>query len=166
MNTAALRAWFQGLAPRERLLILAAAALAAVAVAYAGVVEPVFGARARAAESVARNRQLLADIEGVARRLGPQRSQPAAAPGSADSLVVVIDRSTRDLGLAGFLKRNQPEGPASIRLRFENAPFDQLLEWLAAAETRDGLRPTAASFDPSGEPGRVNSNIVLARAGG
>jgi general secretion pathway protein M len=165
MNAAALRAWFEGLAPRERLLISAAALLAAAAVAYAGIVEPIIGARARATEALDRNRQLLVDIEGVARRGGPQRSQPASAATSADSLVVVVDRTTRDLGLGAFLKRNQPEGPTAIRLRFENAPFDQLLEWLAAAEARDGLRPTAASFDPSGEPGRVNSNIVLARAG-
>jgi general secretion pathway protein M len=165
VNAQVIRDWFQGLAPRERVLVVAAAILAAVAVVYAGVVEPVYGARARAAESVARHRQLLADIEGVARRFGPQSAQPAAS-GSADSLVVVVDRSTREASLSAFLKRNQPEGAAAIRLRFENVPFDQLLEWLAAAQSADGLRATAATFDPSGEPGRVNSNIVLSRAGG
>jgi general secretion pathway protein M len=164
MNARWLSEWFQGLAPRERVLVAAAAVLAAVAVLYAGVVEPVYGARTRAAESVARHRALLADIEGVARRFGPQTARPLAS-GSADSLVVVVDRSTRESGLAAFLKRNQPEGAASTRLRFENAPFDQLLEWLAVAQSKDGLRATAATFDPSGEPGRVNSNIVLSRAG-
>lgn len=165
MNAQLVRDWFQGLAPRERVLVAAAAALAIVAVVYAGVVEPVYGARARAAESVARHRQLLADIEGVARRFGPQSALPVAT-GSADSLVVVVDRSTREASLSAFLKRNQPEGATGIRLRFENVPFDQLLEWLAGVQSADGLRATAATFDPSGEPGRVNSNIVLSRAGG
>jgi general secretion pathway protein M len=165
MNARFITDWFAGLAPRERVLVAAAAALAAFAVVYTGIVAPVYGARARAAESVAQRRQLLADIEGVARRFGPQGARPATAA-SADSLVVVVDRSTREAGLSAFLKRNQPEGAAGIRLRFENVPFDQLLEWLAAARSEDGLRATAATFDPAGEPGRVNSNIVLSRAGG
>lgn len=164
MNGLAIRAWFGGLAPRERVLVAAAAVLAVFTVVYAGIVEPVYGARARAAESVARHRQLLADIEGVARRFGPRSARPVAA-GGEESLVVVVDRSTREASLGAFLKRNQPEG-AAIRLRFENVPFDQLLEWLAAAQSGDGLQATAATFDPSGEPGRVNSNIVLSRAGG
>jgi general secretion pathway protein M len=146
--------------------VLAAAAVAVLAIVVAGIVRPVAGSRARATDAMTRDQQLLRDIEGVAGRFGPLLSRPAAgAVASADSLVVVVDRSTRERGLAPYLKRNQPEGPASIRLRLEAAPFDQLLEWLGELEAREGLRATAASFDPAGEPGRVNSNLVLARGG-
>jgi general secretion pathway protein M len=166
MNLATIRAWFAALAPRERGLVLAAAALAAVAVVWAGLVQPVLAARSRAADEVEAGRQLLADIEGVARRYGPRTARPVTGPvGGADSLVVVVDRSTRERGLGAYLKRNQPDGPAAIRLRLENVPFDGLLEWLGELQRGEGLRATAANFDPAGEPGRVNANLVLARGG-
>jgi general secretion pathway protein M len=168
MNEAlqSVRNWFAGLAPRERWLVLAAAAVAIFAIVFAGGIQPLRAARTRAADEVAARRALLADIEGVAGRYGPQVARPAGgAVAGADSLVVVVDRSTRERGLAPYLKRNQPDGPASIRLRIENAPFDLVLEWLGELQAREGLRATAASFDPAGEPGRINSNLVLARTG-
>lgn len=77
----------------------------------------------------------------------------------------MIDRSTRENGLGTYLKRNQPEGASGIRLRFEDAPFDALTAWLIGIQASQGLAAVSASFDPSGEPGRVNSNLVLERAG-
>lgn len=166
MNPSALvREWLDKLAPRERVLVLAAAALAGVALVYALGLQPLYAARGRAAAEVEARRSLLSDIEQVARRFGPQG--PASAPSAAtgESLVVVIDRSTRERGLGPYLKRNQPEGASGVRLRLENAPFDELTGWLADVQARNGLAAAAASFDPSGEPGRVNSNLVLERVG-
>jgi general secretion pathway protein M len=167
MNPATqVREWLDKLAPRERVLVLAAAAFAVFALVYALGLQPLDGARTRAAAEVEERRGLLRDIEQVARRFGPQG--PGAAPavaGSGESLVVVVDRSTRERGLGAYLKRNQPEGANGIRLRLENAPFDDLTGWLADLQARHGLTAISVSFDPSGEPGRVNSNLVLERTG-
>jgi general secretion pathway protein M len=166
MNPSVLvREWLDKLAPRERVLVLAAAAFAGVALVYALGLQPLYAARGRAAAEVEARRSLLSDIEQGARRFGPQG--PASAPSAAtgESLVVVIDRSTRERGLGPYLKRNQPEGASGVRLRLENAPFDELTGWLADVQARNGLAAAAASFDPSGEPGRVNSNLVLERVG-
>lgn len=167
MNPAMVRAWFAALAPRERVLVLLAVAVAAVALVVAGILQPLAAARRSAADDLASGRELLADIEAVARRYGPRTARPVTGPaGGADSLVVVIDRSTRERGLGPYLKRNQPDGAASIRLRLENVPFDALVEWLGDLQGRAGLQATAASFDPAAESGRVNANLVLSRAGG
>lgn len=167
--TVQVREWLDKLAPRERWLVLAAAVFAAIALVYALGLQPLFAARGRAAADVAERQSLLSDIEQVARRFGPQSaaSGPAGAQGQAsgESLVVVIDRSTRERGLGTYLKRNQPEGANGVRLRLENVPFDDLTTWLADVQTRQGLAAVSASFDPSGEPGRVNSNLVLERVG-
>ena len=81
------------------------------------------------------------------------------------SLVVIIDRTTREKQLAGYLKRNQPEGAASVRLRFEGAPFDALASWLGELDNTYGLTAGNANFDRAG-PGRVNVSLVLTRGGG
>jgi general secretion pathway protein M len=160
-----VREWLDKLAPRERLLVLAAAVFAGVALVYALGLQPLYAARGRAAAEVEARRNLLADIEQVARRFGPQSLGAVPAASTGESLVVVIDRSTRESGLGPYLKRNQPEGASGVRLRLENAPFDQLTGWLAEIQARHGLAAISASFDPSGEPGRVNSNLVLERVG-
>jgi general secretion pathway protein M len=164
MNPAALREWFDQLAPRERWLVLGAAAFAAVALIYALGLQPLYSARHRAALAVEQQRNLLTDIEQVARRFGPQGGSSAALP-SGDSLVVLIDRSTRERGLGPYLKRNQPEGTNGVRLRLENVPFDDLATWLASVQSTQGLAAVSASFDPTDEPGRVNSNLVLELSG-
>lgn len=165
---APLKEWFGKLAPRERLLVSVAAALAVVAVVFSLSFRPLLTAWTAAEARVAEQRSLLAEIEQLARRAGPQRAtaRPGSGPASGESLVVLVDRSTRERGIGPYLKRNQPEGDAAIRLRLENVPFDQLLEWMADAQARYGLSATAASFDPSGESGRVNSNLVLSRTAG
>lgn len=166
MNPAAqLREWLDKLAPRERWLVLAAAAFAVFALVYVLALQPLYSARGRAAAKVEAQRSLLGDIEQVARRFGPQGAVSGPVPGNGESLVVLIDRSTRERGLGTYLKRNQPEGAAGVRLRLENAPFDDLTNWLAEVQSRHNLAAISASFDPSGEPGRVNSNLVLERAG-
>lgn len=164
VNPAALREWFDKLAPRERWLVLTAAGFAALALVYALGLQPLYSARTRAALAVEQQRSLLHDIEQVARRFGPQGSSSPAMP-SGESLVVLIDRSTRESGLGTYLKRNQPEGANGVRLRLENVPFDDLTTWLATVQTTQGLGAVSASFDPTGEPGRVNSNLVLELSG-
>jgi len=166
MNPAAVvREWLDKLAPRERVLVLAAAVFAGMALVYALGLQPLYAARGRAAAEVEAHRSLLRDIEQVARRFGPQGAASAPSTATGESLVVVIDRSTRERGLGPYLKRNQPEGASGVRLRLENAPFDELTGWLADVQARYGLAAVAASFDPSGEQGRVNSNLALERVG-
>ena len=164
MNLAALQEWFDKLSARERWLVLGAAAFAVFALIYALALQPLYSARTRAALAVEQQRSLLNDIEQVARRYGPQNSSSPAVP-SGESLVVLVDRSTRERGLGAYLKRNQPEGASGVRLRMENVPFDDLTSWLAVLQGTQQLATVSASFDPAGEPGRVNSNLVLELTG-
>jgi len=109
---------------------------------------------------------LLADIERVAARFGvrPGGESPAGTAAGTESLVVLVDRSTRAAGLGAYLKRNEPEGNTGIRLRFEDVPFDGLISWLADLQATQGVGVVAATADPGQEPGRVTANIQLARA--
>jgi general secretion pathway protein M len=160
-----LRAWFEQLAPRERLLVSVAGGVIVLAVIIMAGVRPVMSQSKRGHELVEDKRELLAELREVAARLGPQRGAAAAASGSTQSLVLVIDQTTRSSGLAQHLKRNQPDGADSIRLRFENAPFDTVVTWLNALQNQHGISVTSANIDASPQPGRVNCNLTVARQG-
>lgn len=162
-----LREWFDGLAPRERLLVSCAAALLVFAVVVIGVIRPVVSGRSRAQDQLADKRAILADIERVAARFGPQAGgSGVAAQPSGESLVVLVDRSTRSRGLGPYLKRNEPDGSANIRLRFENAPFDDLVNWLVEMQVTQGISVVNATADPGQDTGRVSANLQLSRAPG
>ena len=163
----ALRNWFDQLAARERILVVTAGVLVVIAIVLLGAVQPLTREAGRHAEQIADQEELLQELDELAARLGPQRGAsraPAAADGQ--SLVLVVDRTTRSRGLGGFLKRNQPDGDDAIRLRFESAPFDVLVEWLVELETAYGLTASSANIDAASATGRVNCNLVLTRAAG
>lgn len=161
----ALRNWLDQLEARERLLVLLAGALLIVAVVVLGGLRPLLDRADRNAQRVSDQEQLLGEIEQVAARLGPQRGEAANAA-AGDSLVLLVDRSTRARNLGGYLKRNQPDGDTAIRLRFERAPFDDLMAWLSELQNQHNVGVVSANIDASNENGRVNCNLVLSRPAG
>ena len=159
-----MREWFEQLAPRERMLVMIAGALLVVTLIVSLAIRPIINQSKRGHDLVEDKRELLAELREVAARLGPQSgSAQSNAPSSTQSLVLVIDQTTRSSGLAQYLKRNQPDGASSIRLRFENVPFDTLITWLNDLQRQQGMSVTSANIDVASEPGRVNCNLTLDR---
>ena len=155
------REWLDNLAPRERNLVYAAAALLAVAVVYFAVVMPL---QTMAARRAARVEQKTADLAWM-RQVAPQVTAAAAAGGGAasnESLVVLVDRTGRQAGLGSALRDQSPSGEHGLRLRLEAAPFDALVTWLALLQQQHGVAIESATIDAAGAPGLVNASLALA----
>jgi general secretion pathway protein M len=158
-----MREWWEQLAPRERLMVAVCTAFIVCALIWSLAIQPVYTGAAALEEKVASKQARLANLQELASKLTPQTgNQPAQMQGTNESIVVVIDRTTRSRTIANYLKRNQPEGDASVRLRFEDAPFDELIAWLAELKQVYGMVTVTANFDEAG-PGRVNCSLVLSR---
>jgi len=156
--------WFQQLAPRERLLVLTAGVVILIALIIVIAIRPVVNGQALAEQRIDEKMEILQDLERVGARFGPvSGTASTSATGSNQSLVVLVDRTTRNHGLGTYLKRNQPDGASKIRLRFENVPFDGMVGWLAQLQSEFALFTVSASIDNAQENGRVNCNLVLAR---
>ena len=155
----ALRQWLDGLAPRERNLVYAAAALLAVAIVYLVVVMPVTTA---ARHRATRIEQKSADLAWM-RQVAPQVAAAVASGGAAnnESLVVLVDRTGREAGLGGSIRDQSPSGEHGLRLRLESAQFDVLVVWLTNLQQQYGVRVEAATIDAAGAPGLVNASLTL-----
>ncbi len=161
-----MKQWFFGLNERERLMVLIAAVLVAYAVVHLAVIAPLWGGSARLAADIPERQTLLAELKAAEAELSAQRrggdgAQPIE--GAGQSLVVIIDRTSREAGLGASLRRNQPTADQGLRVGFEGAPFESLVPWLAELQTRFGIGVESASFDTAGASGLVNATLVLER---
>jgi type II secretory pathway component PulM len=157
--TAAIEAWYGALAPQEQAFVRWGA-LAGGLLLVAGVVLQLHGVVGRAEQRLAAKRADVAYIQSVLPELRLVPAQQAAN----QSLVLVIDRTTRDAGLAGTLRATEPSGPSSVRVRFEGASFETLVTWLLRVLREDGLAVQAATFEKTTAPGRVNASLTFVRA--
>lgn len=152
-------AWFEARQPRERIAMLAGAALAVAILAWSFAWTPLRQATRALDATLAERHVLLADVRRL-EALGDAAPPPAA---SGDSLVLVVDRTHRALGLGGTLSRNQPDGPDNIRVTFQRAPFAQLVSWLGALQQAHGVLVVSADLDGTPQSGLVNASLVLHR---
>lgn len=157
--------WLLQLAPRERVMVITCAIIVVLFGAWTLAIQPLFVTSAELAERVEQKQAQLANLQELAARFKAASSIGGGpAISSADSIVVVIDRTTRNSELARYLKRNQPDGNTGVRIRFEGAPFDTLVEWLGELNSKYGMTMVTANFDEV-ESGRVNCSLVISRAG-
>ncbi len=145
------------LSARERRM-LAVGSVATVLLLVFGIVVPLDRAVAHAQQRLAKKHADLAWMQSVAPELTGIAPPPAA---SGESLLVIVDRSAREAGLASSLAGSEPGATGSLSIRLEKAPFDTLVGWLARLAQQNGVSVDSATIERAGAPGLVNAAIVL-----
>ena len=160
-----MRTWFESLEERERLFVIAAAVVLAIAVFYLAVWMPLDRGQKSLSASVENWRESLAELrvlKGSITTGRPAAGQPADLN---QSLVVIVDNTLRERGLYNSLQRSQPTSTNGIRVELENVAFDELALWLGDQATRYGLQVQSGTFSTTSRTndGRVNSTLTLER---
>ena len=161
-----MKNWFASLDARERLFVGLALVVIILASGWFGIWAPLDNAHKAKVTRVDDWKRSLAELR-------PMRSQIVAAnngrPTNANpdqSLIVIVDNSLRQRGLANSVQRSQPTPSGTgIRVEFEAAAFDDLVLWLGDLNRQYGLQVESANFSVSASdsPGRVNSSVTLQR---
>lgn len=153
---AALRAWWQGLAARERRLVAVAALVLGGYLLWALAVQPAWRTIARAgAEIDALDRQLQA-MQALADEARQLRDTPPVAP---DQAAAALQSATARLGAQGRLLL---QGDRAI-LTLNGAGTGALRDWLAEARTGARARPLEANLSRAGSG--LSGTVVLAVRG-
>lgn len=148
---------YAALSTRERRMVLGGA-IAAVAIFIFGILMPLDRSVAHAQQRLAKKHADLVWMQGVAPEIAASAPPPAA---NGESLLVIVDRSARESGLASSLAGSEPGGPGILSVRLEKAPFDALIAWLARLAQQNGIAVDSATIEKAGAPGLVNAAIVL-----
>lgn len=154
-----MKAWFFGLQPRERWIVIVGATAALAIVLWGFVVSPLRAEAARLRTSVDTKQRLLVD---VARIEGGQPSQVVGNRQGADQpLYLIISNTAGAYGLEP--PRTRSNGPSGVDVSLQNASFDALVAWLVALHSTYGIDVETASFSSAREPGLVNGQLSLRR---
>jgi len=142
-------------ARERRTLAIGLVAIALIVVF--GVLIPLDRSVAHAQQRLLKKRADLAWMQEVTPELAA--FGPALAP-SGESLLLIIDRSARESGLASTLT-SEPAGPGSLSVRLQKAPFDTMIAWLTRLAQQKGVNIESATIEKADPAGLVNAAIVL-----
>ena len=145
------------LSERDRRILLVGS-LAALALLIFGILIPLDRSVARERAKLTQKRADLAWMQSVAPELARSAPPPSA---TGESLLVIIDRSARESGLASAITGSEPGAAGSLAIRLEKAPFDTLVAWLARLSQQNGVYVDSATIEKGGAPGLVNAALVL-----
>jgi general secretion pathway protein M len=158
----AITTWYKSLEQRERLLVNIGAGLMSITVLCFAILLPFNALVNSRVARVERKQQDLAWMQSIAPTL---RAFAAARPGAGgESLVVLIDRTSRQTGLSGAVTAQTPNGEHGMRVRLEAANFDSVIVWLGVLQQQHGVGVESASIDRTEKTGTVNASLVLTRA--
>ncbi len=163
-----LRALWAGLAQRDRRILVLGALVLGLVLIWALVWEPLGAARDAARLRVAASSNDLATVRAVAPRLRDLIARDGGQPGQRDgrSLLALADASARGAGVGEALLRIEPVSGGQVRVYFEAASFDALVQWLDELETRQGVTSTELNVNRAAGVGRVDARVLLQRDGG
>jgi type II secretory pathway component PulM len=159
---ARLSAWYDGLAPRERMVLTFGGAAAALILVLGGLLSLHPGVE-RSRERLQQKQRDLAFVQAATAEIlaaGPVR--PAAAAG--EPLVVLADRATRQAGLVESLTGSEAAPDGTLRTSFRAVPFDAFAGMVANLGQQAGVAVQSAEIESTGEPGKVNATVVLRAA--
>jgi general secretion pathway protein M len=157
-----VKTWFAGLDPRERRLVMAAAALLLVLLLYVGLWEPLVNNVDRLRSSTAQQQSVLSWMQQAAQEVKQLRGGGTVArPATGQSLLSLVDSSAKAGRLGTALKRVQPDGEQRVRVWLEAASFDDLVRWLTTLQQRQGVHVVSSVFEAKDEVGRVDARIVF-----
>lgn len=161
-----MKEWFDSLEQRERRVILGGAAAVLLLSIYFLGWEPFVKGLQDFQESTQRKQVELAWMQNAAQEVKQLRanSDTPAKIASGQSLLGVIDRTTKQKQLGGSVKRVQPDGSDKARVWLDEAKFDVVIRWLEELQRRHGVSIETITFEKQDEAGLVNARISFQAA--
>lgn len=155
-----MREWWIGLSRRERIAVLSAAALVAIALVYLLGIEPAWRTRTRLTEELPRLRAEAAELDQLAAEAAKLKLRTRTLE-SPEQTKAALTRLLAEKSISGAQLREEGERFIVSAKRVEAAAW---LTWLKDASNELPLRIAAARMARVGA-GLVDAEVALAPAG-
>ena len=157
-----MSAWWENLEPRERWLISVGGGLLALVLLYLYIWEPFASTVTSLRQQVNTNRELIQWMTPVTRKIQQLKAQGVVPQQlSEQSLLVLVNRSLQQKQLNPFVAQIGQTDTNKVEIRFNQVPFDQLINWLDHLWKQSAIKVSDLITTPLKTPGLVRANITL-----
>ncbi|MGA7965967.1 MAG: type II secretion system protein M [Gammaproteobacteria bacterium] len=158
---APLRAWYGGLAVRERRLVMIGGAVVLLLIVYLAIVSPIGSTYGRLTRDVQAKRQLLASINQAAVRLQADSTDHIGKLPADQSVFTATSAAIQSSPISGAVQRLEQTQTGGVRLSLSGVSFDGLARWLNTLAAQDGIVVTHATIEQAADPGTVDATLTL-----
>lgn len=153
----AVKAWWAQAPARDQMSVIIGGSFVGIYILFMLVLKPVYGMRAQ--EEMKLN-SLKGSLENV-RNLAAQVVEQNQSDGNERSspLERIVQQSVSANGLK--VGTMNAAGKTGVRLRFDEAPFENVLKWLYEMEVTNNLLIKDLSVAAASNSGRVSVNLRL-----
>lgn len=155
-----MKQYWNNLQARERYTLLGAVVVLLLLLVYLLVIEPWQQQTTQLRNSVAAQQETLQWMRMAAQEIEHLQRSSGKKADAGQSLMGVIDASTRQAGLAQSVRQLRPD-EQGVSVRLENAVFDDMLRWLSRLYGQHGIAVTHFTMERLSQPGRVNASVML-----
>lgn len=153
-------AYLRSLSSRERMLLALGLIALAATIIYVAVLEPRYQRLRMLRAQVPAQQADLAWMQEQVRRYGPLLARQESAEGLQRlPLLTIVEQTSTRAGLRANITRMQPADQGSVRVWFDDVPFDPWLLWLDSLG-RQKISVSAVNIDRADE-GKVNVRLTL-----
>ncbi len=161
-----MKQYWQQLKPRERMLVMIGGGVLAVLILYLAVLEPLTIKVDELTLKIEKQKALVSTLKTMSKEVVALRGSGGASGSvsskrQGQSLLVLVDRTSKQDKLGKSITRIEPDGTARVRVWLESAAFDDLTKWLAKLETKYNIIIETAVIDKTQTIGRVNVRVVF-----
>lgn len=149
------------LGARERLLLILGTALVIVLLLYVTVLKPLSDRNAQLRTAIAEQSDLYLWMQETGAEIRRLRGGQTVTRDARQSLLALTDRTARERGLGGAIRRVEPEGSSKVRMQLERAPFDDMVSWLEFLTASHGVRIETITIESRDETGLVNARLTI-----
>ena len=155
----ALKEWWEQASSRDQLSLVICGACIALYLLFVGVYKPVQIMRDTPVSQNEAQLASLARVRSLAAQVIQQKKSGKANNKKSTNIESLVQRSLAPNNLS--VSSMSAVGNSGVRIRFDEARFENLLNWLYEMEVRNGLLIKDISVSGSSTPGTVTANLRL-----
>lgn len=150
------------LSSSERRTLAIAAVVSSILLLYVAMWKPVFSSAETLRQQLVTEKETLSWMRVASQEINVlQGGNSVVVDRGGRSLLSIVDQAARNNKLGLALKRVEPKGENEVRVRLEQASFNDVARWLSQLQNKYGISVKTITVDRQNASGIANVNLML-----
>lgn len=159
-----MQTWWDGLATRERRVVIIGGALVGFFLVYAVIWSPLTNAVQDRKTHMQAQQQVLSELQNTLTRVQQLKDEGVTLRTSdGTSLLTLLEQTLSTQNLLPFLTQVQTQKENQVSLTFQSVPFDSLMKWIENRYRQEGVRVSQFSANRLSVIGKADVRLTMMR---